>query len=79
MSIPDECYSNLLIMSIPDEGYSNFLTMSVPDEGYSNLLTMIVPDEGYSRNVLFTLNLISTFLLKQSLLYALPLFLRIGK
>jgi hypothetical protein len=26
MSVPDECYSNLLIMSIPDECYSNLLT-----------------------------------------------------
>jgi hypothetical protein len=28
----------------------------------SNILTLNVPDEGYSRNVLYTLNLISTFL-----------------
>ena len=34
---------------IPDEGYY------VPDEGY------YVPDEGYYRNVLWSLNLISTF------------------
>jgi hypothetical protein len=26
-------------MSVPDEGYSNRLIMSIPDEGYYNLLT----------------------------------------
>ena len=57
-----------VILSVPDEDYY------VPDEGYfehtwwrlfwAYLMKVIlsVPDEGYSRNVLWTINLISTFL-----------------
>jgi hypothetical protein len=71
-TLPDEGYSNpnkSRYHTLPDEGYSN-PNMSryhtLPDEGYSNPNKSryhTFPDEDYSRNVLCTLNLISTLLL----------------
>jgi hypothetical protein len=70
LRVPDEGYSNLLILSVPDEGYSNLLILSVPDEGYSNLLILSVPDEGYSRNVCshFHKNNLTKFFLNSSVM-----------